>query len=564
MVAVFVSVFLLHLIEQARIKRQMIYLRYFLLAVLSGLLLAFSWPTNGFPLLLFIAFIPLLWLEYSITKNTKIKRKGARVLGYAYVTFFTWNVLTIGWLYNLQPAIPAFPLAVGFNALFMAIVFGLFYYFKKHLGTSYGYCFLPLLWITFEKLHLNWSISFPWLNLGNGFASYHTWIQWYEYTGVFGGTLWVWIVNLGLFFALKGYYETKKTELVLRNCIIQVFVILFPVLLSQYLYEAYDEEGQGVKIAVLQPNLDVYTEKFEIPRDQMTDELLELAEEAIESDTDYIVAPETSILGKQGIDLKQASKNRQIQQVENFINKHPKTLFLGGTTFYRLAFNEEDTTPYSNKLSRANHDVWVDRFNSAFQIGKEEKLQVYHKSKLVIGVETIPFHTFLRPLMENVLIDLGGTVSTHTPQETRTTFANKHNTFKPSVAICYESVYGEFVTEYIQKGANILFIITNDGWWGNSEGHKQHLAYAKLRAIENRRSIARSANTGISAFINQKGDVINALEYGKKGSLAEVIVTNEKTTFYTRYGDLIARIALFLTGIFFALLFSKLFLKRRK
>ncbi len=541
----------------------MTHLRYFLLAVLSGLLLGFAWTTKGFPLLLFIAFIPLLWIEYTVSQ-TALSKKGTRIFGYAYVTFLIWNLITVGWLYNLQPAIPAFPLAVGCNALFMASVFWLFYYFKKKLGNGYGYFFLPLIWITFEKLHLNWSLSFPWLNLGNGFASYHTWIQWYEYTGTFGGTLWVWIVNLGLFFALKGYFETKKTELLLRNIIIQVFVILLPILVSLLIYQTYDEEGEGVKITVLQPNLDVYTEKFEISKDQMTEELLELAEEAVEPDTDYIVAPETSILGIQGIDLTRATQNKQIQQVKNFVERHPQTLFLGGTTFYQLAFNEEETTPYSNKLSGTDQTIWVDRFNSAFQIGKEEKFQVYHKSKLVIGVETIPFHTFLRPLMENVLIDLGGTVSTHTPQEKRTCFTNSQNNVKPGVAICYESVYGEFVTEYVQNGANLLFIITNDGWWGNSEGHRQHLAYAKLRAIENRRSIARSANTGVSAFINQKGDIISTLEYGTKGSLSEVILTNEKETFYSRYGDLIARTVLFLTGIFFAVLFSKMFLAKRK
>lgn len=536
---------------------------YFFLAIISGLLLGFSWPTDGFPLLLFIAFIPLLWVEYSITSNEKISKKGWRIFLYAYSTFLLWNLLAVGWLSNLQPAIPAFPIAVGFNALFMAFTFWMFYYFKKKLGNGYGYVFLPLVWIAFEKLHLNWSISFPWLNLGNGFASYHRWVQWYEYTGVFGGTLWVWIVNLGIFFALKEYVKTKEVEVFLKKIILQVFIVIVPVLGSLFIYYSYDEQGDGVKITVLQPNLDVYEEKFKISKDQMTDELLELAEQSIESDADYVVAPETSILGVRGIDLDKAESNPQIQKIERFIENHPQTLFLGGTTFHTFTFNENEISPYSNKLSAIDQDVWVDRYNSAFQVGNQEPFQVYHKSKLVIGVETIPFHTFLKPLMEKVLIDLGGTVSTHTPQEKRTHFTNSKNSFRPGVAICYESVYGEFVTEYIQNGANLLFIITNDGWWGNSEGHKQHLAYAKLRAIENRRSIARSANTGVSAFINQRGDVISTLAYGTKGALSEIIITNEKSTFYSTYGDLIVRTTLLLLGIFFALLFSKMILQRK-
>ncbi|MFV0530046.1 MAG: apolipoprotein N-acyltransferase [Flavobacteriales bacterium] len=535
----------------------------FLFAVLSGLLFGFSWPVDGFPLLLFIAFIPLLWVEFSISSEQNTKKKGRRIFLYAYIAFLVWNLLAVGWLYNLQPAFPAFPIAVGLNALFMALVFWLFYYFKKKLGNGYGYTFLPLIWICFEKLHLNWSLSFPWLNLGNGFASYHTWIQWYEYTGVFGGTLWVWIINLGIFFAVKEYVKTKKIENFLKKIILQVFIIILPVLISLFMYNSYNEQGEGVKITVLQPNLDVYKEKFEIPKDQMTNDLLQLAEQSIEPDTDYVVAPETSILGVRGIDLDYVEKNRQIQKIEAFVKKHPQTLFLGGTTFHKFSFDKAPISPYSNKLSDTDREIWIDLFNSAFQIGNQEKFQVYHKSKLVIGVETIPFHTFLKPLMGEFLIDLGGTVSTHTPQKERIAFINSKNSFKPGVAICYESVYGEFVTEYVKKGANLLFIITNDDWWGNSDGHRQHLAYAKLRAIENRRSIARSANTGVSAFINQKGDILSTLAYGKKGALNETILTNDRQTFYSKYGDIIARTALFLTGIFSAILLSKIILTKK-
>ncbi|MFV0238053.1 MAG: apolipoprotein N-acyltransferase [Flavobacteriales bacterium] len=537
---------------------------YFLGTIFSGLLLGFAWPTSGFPLLLFIAFVPLLWVEYSLSLRKELKKKGLRIFLYAYITFLIWNLLAVGWLSNLQPAIPAFPIAVGFNALFMAFVYWIFSYFKKKLGDGYGYVFLPLIWIAFEKLHLDWSISFPWLNLGNGFANYHTWIQWYEYTGIFGGTLWIWVVNLGVFFALKTYIKTKEIEKFLKKIILQAFIIILPILGSLFIYSSYNEQGDGVKITVLQPNLDVYEEKFTISKDQMTQDLLELAEQAIDSDTDYIVAPETSILGLRGIDLNKAEKNTQIQKIVSFVKKHPQTLFVGGTTFHTLAFNREETSCYSNKLLGINQEVWVDQYNSAFQVGDQEAFQVYHKSKLVVGVETIPFHTFLKPLMENILLDLGGTVSTHTPQEERTHFINSKNNFKPGVAICYESVYGEFVTNYVKNGANFLFIITNDGWWGNSEGHKQHLAYAKLRAIENRRSIARSANTGVSAFINQKGDIVSTLEYDSKGALTEVLLTNEKLTFYSKYGDVIVRTVLFLVGIFFAILFSKMILIKRK
>ncbi len=207
-------------------------IHHLLLSILSGFLLGLSWPTDGFPLILFFGFIPLLLVEHSIAENEKLKKKGVKIFLFAYTSFVIWNLLAVGWLYNLQPAFPAFPIAIAFNSLFMAIVFWLFYYFKTVLGSDYGYIFLPLIWITFEKVHLNWSLSFPWLNLGNGFAEYHTWIQWYEYTGVSGGTLWIWIVNLGLFFAIKQYFKTKKIEKLLQRIIIQVFIVIIPVFAS--------------------------------------------------------------------------------------------------------------------------------------------------------------------------------------------------------------------------------------------------------------------------------------------------------------------------------------------
>src|SRR5690606_7088837 len=109
--------------------------------------------------------------------------------------------------------------------------------------------------------------------------------------------------------------------------------------------------------------------------------------------------------------------------------------------------------------------------------------------------------------------------------------------------------YGEFVTGYVKKGANFLAIITNDAWWSDTQGHKQHLSYASLRDIETRKSVARSANTGISAFINEKGEIVKQLGYNKKGTLTSKISVNDKETFYVKYRDYIARISVLFAAL---------------
>ncbi|MDX1603392.1 MAG: apolipoprotein N-acyltransferase, partial [Salinimicrobium sediminis] len=174
----------------------------------------------------------------------------------------------------------------------------------------------------------------------------------------------------------------------------------------------------------------------------------------------------------------------------------------------------------------------------------------YHKSKLVVGVENFPYQSILKPLLGNVMIDLGGTVAMKTTQKERGIF-NIPGSEEVGPIICYESVYGDFVTGYVNNGANFLAIITNDAWWGNTQGHKQHLSYARLRAIENRRAIARSANTGISAFINEKGEITKTLAYEEQGALRGNVTLNDRVTFYTRHGDYIARISLFLALFIF-------------
>jgi apolipoprotein N-acyltransferase len=196
---------------------------------------------------------------------------------------------------------------------------------------------------------------------------------------------------------------------------------------------------------------------------------------------------------------------------------------------------------------------WIDFYNSALKMQSNSQHEFYHKSKLVVGVENMPYKSFFKPVLGEFLIDLGGTVSSRVTQKERTVFNHKTEDLKVGPIICYESIYGSFVTEYIRKGADFLAIITNDAWWGNTAGHRQLLSYSRLRAIENRRGIVRSANTGISAIINKKGELINYLPYNHQGLLHGYFSPAKKITFYTQYGDYIARLS-FLTMILVFLL----------
>ena len=513
-----------------------------LLACATGLLLALAWPTYGFPLLLFFGFVPLLFATRNLN-TSEVKRPRLKLFGFSYLAFFIFNIITTWWLYNSTGFGMWF--AVLANSLLMTLVWMLYSRISKRFSTSLSLTFLGALWMLFEFMHLNWEFAWPWLNLGNAFATYTGWIQWYEYTGTFGGTLWVWVVNALIFKGILAYAEGKNQKILSVKLAIAAAVILIPIGISQLILLNYTETENPIEVVLLQPNIDPYTEKYNTTNERIADLLFEEASKTLTSSTDYLIAPETVLAEGAGVDLRSFAFSAERQKAQQFLENYPNLNYLAGIQFYRVYNDKAATLPTSNYVGkdRIGNPIWADFFNSAFLLNQQDSIQIYHKSKLVVGVENFPYQNVLKPLLGDIMLDLGGTVSMKTTQDNRVAFTGSNDT-KVGPVICYESVYGAFVTDYVKEGAEFLAIITNDAWWGDTQGHKQHLNYARLRAIETRRSIARSANTGISAFINQKGELTKELlGYGLRGSLKGTLNANNTLTFYVRFGDYLARLA---------------------
>lgn len=528
-------------------------MKNFLYALFSGALLALAWPTYGFPLLLFFAFVPLLYAEFRI-RNSSIKHKKLRILGLSYISFFIWNLFTTYWLYFSTPFGGSF--AVLVNSLLMAFVFLIYHVVAKRADFRASSAFLICIWIVFERLHLSWEFSWPWLNLGNAFSDYHNWVQWYEYTGAFGGTLWVLLVNVAAFKMLLSWKEFQQKIILYRGAIKIAAFLAVPIAISYIIRANYSESTETMEVLILQPNINPYTEKYNTTDSRIGELLLKLTEEKATPSTKLVVAPETVFAD--GTVLSNFPESEAQFYARQLLLKYPDINFLSGISFFERFQDPVLVSSQSNKIGPSD---WYNDYNSAFMVNRENPQQLYHKSKLVVGVENFPYKDVLKPIVGDIMIDLGGTVAMKTTQDDRAVF-NLNNSSETAPIICYESVYGEYVTGYVRNGANFLTIITNDAWWGNSSGHKQHLSYAKLRSIETRRSIVRSANTGISAFINEKGDIVETLGYGLRGSIKNEITLNTGETFYVRFGDYIARIAQFLA--LFLFLFSVVKYKRHR
>lgn len=542
-------------------------MKYVLLTLISAMLLSVSWPTYGVPFFIFFALVPLMMMEHGVSKFSDYKRKGWIIFGLSYLCFVIWNVVTTGWLYGSKNpdgshSLMAVLFPVLVNSLLYSLVFQCYHWYKNAQGTYWGLGFLIAIWMSFEKFHLGWELTWPWLNLGNVFSDYPKLIQWYDTLGATGGSFWILVINVLIFYTVRTWEAGRKRKDLIRNSAIVATLIVLPMIISVIKYNNFDEKPTGqINVLMLQPDLDPYAEKYSKDSLTIEQDLLALAEKNSTGKIDYYIAPETALPGRGSISETAFEKSLLLNNIKGFLSQHPGSVFATGISSHRFFYNPADLPKEAYQI---NSGVWVSSYNTAIQLVPNQKIQAYHKGKLVPGVEIFPYMNVLKPLLGDAMLNLGGTVASLGTDKERVAFSNPYNKGKLAPIICYESIYGEFVTDYVKKGANFLGIMTNDSWWGVTEGHKQLLSYAKLRAIETRREIARAANSGISAHINAKGEITADTFYGDQTALFAKVNLYDTMTFYTRAGDLLSRFSIFALGFLLFYYLIEWFKKKTK
>jgi apolipoprotein N-acyltransferase len=542
-------------------------MKYILLTLISAMLLSVSWPTYGVPFFIFFALVPLLMMEHGVSKFSDYKRKSWVVFGLSYLCFVIWNIVTTGWLYGSKNpdgshSLMAVVFPVLVNSFLYSLVFQCYHWYKNAQGTYWGLGFLIAIWMSFEKFHLGWELTWPWLNLGNVFSDYPKLIQWYDTLGATGGSFWILLINILIFYTVRTWEAGRKRKDLIKNSAIVGALIVIPMIISVIKYNNFDEKPTGqVNVLMLQPDLDPYAEKYSKDSLTIEQDLLALAQKNSTGKIDYYIAPETALPGRGSISETAFEKSLLLNNIKGFLSSHPGSVFATGISSHRFFYNPADLPKEAYQI---NSGVWVSSYNTAIQLVPNQKVQAYHKGKLVPGVEIFPYMNVLKPLLGDAMLNLGGTVASLGTDKERVAFSNPYNKGKLAPIICYESIYGEFVTDYVKKGANFLGIMTNDSWWGVTEGHKQLLSYAKLRAIETRREIARAANSGISAHINAKGEVTADTFYGDQTALFAKVNLYDTMTFYTRAGDLLSRFSIFALGFLLFYFLIEWFKKKTK
>ena len=489
-----------------------------------------------FNILLLIGFVPLMILEREIAEEAGGHDK-RKLFRYVYNSFLLWNILTTFWVTNT--AFIAGVFAIVINALLMRIPILLYHQSRSAISRNLQGLAFVAYWITFEYLHMHWQLSWPWLTLGNGLSEFPSLVQWYEYTGVFGGSLLILWINLLVFRLLEQKWAGQKALRPL-DFLPVALLVLVPTIVSIYLYIGYEEKGESLEVVVVQPNFEPHFEKFKISQDKQLTRYLQLAEAQLTDSSYYLLFPETSF-GR--IDTSRMMSSRIVRGLKQFVDRYPNLHLVTGLSTHKIYQKDEPLSDaHREGIDRNGNAFYWESYNSAHQFTSgSDKIDLYLKSILVPGAEFFPYREYLF-FLEPIADALDGASILGT-QSQRTVFSSARAKIAP--IICYESIYGEYVTQYIRKGAEVLFIGTNDGWWDNTAGHRQHLRYARLRAIETRRSIARSANTGVSALINQRGEILQPTKYGEAAAIRGELRLNQAITFYVRWGDVVARLAMF-------------------
>ncbi len=533
------------------------------LLILTGLLMGCGFPPFPFPcsLLLFIGLIPYL---YVLEKRSTL----AGINKATYLAFFVFNLITIYWVGSWQKATDPFLMIAGgvllfFNPILFFIPSTLYYIFKKNLSSKYALFFFPLFWITYEYLYMLTDLSFPWLTLGNGLATFIPFIQIADIIGSVGLSLVILYINLLLYRGIINFKFSRIRSAVYFGSALLIFI---PVLsYGIYRMNAFRLTDKTIRVGLIQPNLDPWKKWENRDLNGLTDEYLNLSAEAVSKGAKLIIWPETAL----GDFFWDGSRNQTVDKIYSFL-KSNNVYLLTGLPDVRFYFKGQKIPPDAVKAKWG--DYYYTMYNGIILLSPDSyRVQRYDKMKLVPFGEKVPFANeipFLGKLLswgvgisgwnvgrDTVNFKLPVAVTSTSEQE-----STKRDSIKINALVCYESVFPYFVVDFVQRGARMITIVTNDSWYGRSSGPYQHKEIAVLRAVENRRSVIRAANGGISCIIDPLGRTKVQSELFTRTYIVGNVELETGETFFTRH-PLIIPVA---ASLFSFWVFAFFILKRLK
>jgi len=472
---------------------------YWQLAVVSGIMIGASYPPLKLGVIVYLAFIPLIEIVTSA--------RPGKAACLAFLAGLISNTIALYWL--------AFNSGATFWVVFLSLVGAVIYLSAQwsilasvvawfHSRTGKGLLMFPFLWVTMEYFQSFGLLAFPWISLATTQADYLAPIQLVEFTGIYGMTFWIILLNTQLYRLL-----TSPAPLLPRLRIWTAVVLVLPWIYGygrMLSFPAQSSNEAELSIAVVQPNMGPH-EKWDRSKRQWVFEVLDsLYVEAAQKGVDMVVWPESAVPTY----LRRDRFRRKF--IQNRVEEFGVPLFTGALDFDRK-------------------DGFLKHYNSIFMFNVDGSLETYYKIHLVPLAEYNPLDAQVS-LTENL------SFGHYNPGTRYTDFFLKESQF--AGVICYESSFPRLVHRLVSQGARFLVVVVNDGWFGNTSEPYQHVALSRLRAVEHRMPVLRSANTGISVHVDKAGRFKSKLDLDERGIIYAGFSPSDGLTFYGRFGNLFA------------------------
>lgn len=496
-----------------------------LLGLLSGILLGLSFPPFPMPFLSFFAFIPFFFVLEKRETLASINR-------FTYFTLFFFNLITLYWVGSWTKEADSFLMISGaallfFNPFFYLIISSLYYFSKKSFGKRTALFLFPFSWVSFEYLYSLTDLRFPWLTLGNCLPYFNTFIQIADAVGVYGLSLIILFINIFLYLSLRDLKEKKKINF---NYALGAVIIFFVVMIYGIIrINTFSSAEKKIKVGLIQPNLNPWDKWKAGSIDEQLDLYLNLSEQAVKQGAKLIIWPESAL----PVYLLSGNYDLEVLRIRQFISA--KNIFLmTGMPDVNFYFNEKES-PKDAKHTKSG--ILYTSYNSILLFSPySQNIQKYGKIKLVPFGEHVPFVEQLPFLGDFIKWEVGiSSWNVGRKQFVFDFYETKNNPLKVGGIVCIESIYPDFVAGFVQQGANLIVVVTNDSWYGYSSGPFQHKEISVLRAIENRKTVVRAANGGVSCIIDPLGRTISSTKLFTKDVLVEDASISDGLTFFSSY-----------------------------
>ncbi|MGB2867366.1 MAG: apolipoprotein N-acyltransferase [Bacteroidota bacterium] len=525
-----------------------------ILAVSSGLFLGLAFPPSPFYSLAYIAFVPFMFLLQRMHTYGQCAR-------YAYLFLLVFHIVTVYWTGGYTHAndvwlITSNVALVTLHPFFYFPSVLLAFFVWRKAGTVAGLFSLAFFWISYEYAHSLGEFSFPWMTVGNSQAYDLVRIQIAEYTSAYGVSFLLFAFNGVAYLLLENFASNRWTQRSWQSIVSVLLLLLLyigPWLYGRRIMASPPRAGTELALGIVQPDFDPWEkwgEGFAMKWDSYLIQFNTLLDETRKLDTsdpDLVLWPETAIPFP--ILLPRYVGYRD--ELLRIVDSTGVPVFSGFT--HLTVVDSAHASVTAQRIGQSG--TFVETYNAALLVKPGGNLSpVYKKIVLVPFAERIPYASALKFLIEPLKWQVGISSwgkGTDTLVYHMRTKSGKDVQY--SGMICYESVYPNFVREFVRKGAQFLVVLTNDSWWGNTSGAYQHAAYASFRAIENRRWVVQCANGGISEYVDPMGIVHVSTKMNSTARWISTIETNDTMTFYTRHGDVFAQACLFCSGVFLIL-----------